>query len=480
MRISAVTEDTPSISSRAPSSVLTSTNRLKPVEVVQDKFNVFLVFKDPSDEALYRNSLKELFNFQTFFPVFIVKFVSIIFHWNATTEDINSHTHDDFAFEIGFNIFQLIALVATIIFTVAQFTFYIKKRVPSRAVQLSKYILRKFLNGHIEDLIILCFALSNGFKLLITVSGTDCAAPGSMTDISNCSHRTSFFPQHQLFGYFTQELILMIFLKCRDRFVSISSIVVLTIFMIIAIPYGKYPLDVQSCITAFVFLLAIYEFERFQLLSFLLTKEALFAEKSTIEQTKRDAADQLERRTNQALLQQILPAQVAKQLLSGKQVEPEKFEEVTIFFSDVVGFTDICAQVPPIKVVKMLNELYTVMDYCTAQFPLYKVETIGDAYMVRVTSYIYAASIMARILCSIVGGRTADKRLEACAANSRFCSASEISGPSCQVSRRWALYQYTHRHAQWSSDGRSGRQLDASLLLVRRYGQYSESHGKQW
>jgi len=57
--------------------------------------------------------------------------------------------------------------------------------------------------------------------------------------------------------------------------------------------------------------------------------------------------------------------------------------QVTIFFSDVEGFTTICAQVTPIQVVHMLNDLYTVMDYCTSLFPLYKVETIGDAYMVR-------------------------------------------------------------------------------------------------
>jgi class 3 adenylate cyclase len=48
----------------------------------------------------------------------------------------------------------------------------------------------------------------------------------------------------------------------------------------------------------------------------------------------------------------------------------------------VVGFTKISAGVEPIHVVRMLNQLYTVMDYCASLFPLYKVETIGDAYMV--------------------------------------------------------------------------------------------------
>ena len=82
-------------------------------------------------------------------------------------------------------------------------------------------------------------------------------------------------------------------------------------------------------------------------------------------------------------MHQILPRKVAEQLIAGQTVQPESFEQVTIFFSDVEGFTKICAAVSPIQVVRMLNELYTVMDYCTSLFPLYKVETIGDAYMVR-------------------------------------------------------------------------------------------------
>eukprot|EP01038_Epipyxis_sp_PR26KG_P014946 gene14946-20105_t len=90
----------------------------------------------------------------------------------------------------------------------------------------------------------------------------------------------------------------------------------------------------------------------------------------------------IERKLNLALVHQILPPKIADALKYGRHVPAELFDEVTIFFSDVVGFTSICSQVKPFEVMRLLNELYTVMDYCTSHFPLYKVETIGDAYMV--------------------------------------------------------------------------------------------------
>ena len=82
------------------------------------------------------------------------------------------------------------------------------------------------------------------------------------------------------------------------------------------------------------------------------------------------------------LLHDMLPKKVAYDLQAGKQVPPEIYDQVTIFFSDIIGFTEISSSVPAIDVIKLLNHVYCVMDYCASLFSVYKVETIGDSYMV--------------------------------------------------------------------------------------------------
>jgi class 3 adenylate cyclase len=81
------------------------------------------------------------------------------------------------------------------------------------------------------------------------------------------------------------------------------------------------------------------------------------------------------------LLYDVFPRHIAEALRQGKSVEPERRECVTIFFSDIVGFTVISGTLDPEKVSTMLHRLYTAFDALSRTFGVFKVETIGDAYM---------------------------------------------------------------------------------------------------
>uniref|UniRef100_A0A4W4HRX5 Guanylate cyclase n=1 Tax=Electrophorus electricus TaxID=8005 RepID=A0A4W4HRX5_ELEEL len=102
--------------------------------------------------------------------------------------------------------------------------------------------------------------------------------------------------------------------------------------------------------------------------------EHLVEERTALYKAERDRADQLNF--------MLLPGPVVRSLKETGRVEPELFDEVTIYFSDIVGFTTICHHSTPMEVVDMLNDMYKNFDSILDNHDVYKVETIGDAYMV--------------------------------------------------------------------------------------------------
>ncbi|VDM25981.1 unnamed protein product [Toxocara canis] len=123
----------------------------------------------------------------------------------------------------------------------------------------------------------------------------------------------------------------------------------------------------------------------------------------TTKNLKRMASElETEKHKTDELLSQLMPISVAEALRQGTSVEAcntaikaiamlksksalvftGEFAEATLLFTDIVTFTNICAQCTPYDVVTLLNDLYLRFDRLVGLHDVYKVETIGDAYMI--------------------------------------------------------------------------------------------------
>ena len=92
-----------------------------------------------------------------------------------------------------------------------------------------------------------------------------------------------------------------------------------------------------------------------------------------------DLAD--ERAESERLLLNILPEAIAQQLKAEPGVIAERFDSVSVLFSDIVGFTPLSEVLSPERMVAWLNDVYSEFDALTQQHGVEKIRTIGDGYM---------------------------------------------------------------------------------------------------
>jgi class 3 adenylate cyclase len=88
-----------------------------------------------------------------------------------------------------------------------------------------------------------------------------------------------------------------------------------------------------------------------------------------------------ERARSQDLLRNILPEPIIERLNAGERLIADRYDDVTVLFSDFVGFTRISADMPVAEVVASLNAMFSAFDAACARLGVEKIKTIGDAYM---------------------------------------------------------------------------------------------------
>ena len=113
-----------------------------------------------------------------------------------------------------------------------------------------------------------------------------------------------------------------------------------------------------------------------------------------------------EKKKSEQLLLNILPVRIASQLKKDGKTEPEWFDNVTIFFSDIVGFTNTSSKLDPKVLINELNDIFTSFDNIMEKHSCERIKTIGDAYFavcgLPIENVHHAANIL-RASIEIIG-----------------------------------------------------------------------------
>lgn len=89
-----------------------------------------------------------------------------------------------------------------------------------------------------------------------------------------------------------------------------------------------------------------------------------------------------EKELSENLLLNILPLEISERLKSGEEIIADAHDSVTILFADLSGFTAMSRTMPAIRLVTILNSIFSELDRIMHRHGVEKIKTIGDCYMV--------------------------------------------------------------------------------------------------
>ncbi len=138
-------------------------------------------------------------------------------------------------------------------------------------------------------------------------------------------------------------------------------------------PYVRATNNLSSTVKLMFFVMNIGAVSTivFVMLNYFLGQKNSFLKLLRVEQDK-----------SERLLLNILPREIAEILKVENRIIADQFENASIMFADLVEFTQLTAELAPVEMVELLNEIYLFFDDLVEKYGLEKIRTIGDNYMV--------------------------------------------------------------------------------------------------
>jgi adenylate cyclase len=131
-------------------------------------------------------------------------------------------------------------------------------------------------------------------------------------------------------------------------------------------PYVRFSNNLSSTLVTFFFVMNLIAVGSlvFMMVFYFVGEKNAFQEKS------------------EALLLNILPREIAAILKNESRTIADHYDEASVLFADMVGFTPLSAELPPVEMVELLNEVFSFFDSLLDKYDVEKIRTIGDSYMV--------------------------------------------------------------------------------------------------